>query len=240
MSEFNFKEIDAEGHQTLDVISKADKLNRWMYDTISPYCSGNILEIGSGIGNISQFFITENANIALTDIRESYCDILRKKFSGNRVLLLDLVDNEFDTKYADLLGTFDTVFALNVVEHIQDDVLAMQNVKKLLKPSGKAVILVPSYQFLYNQFDVELEHFRRYTIPKLENVFNESGFKILKSWHFNFIGIFGWYVSGKLMKNKTIPEGQMSFYNVLVPIFRLVDKCVFNKIGLSTITVGQK
>ena len=240
MSEFNFKEIDAEGHQTLDVISKADKLNRWMYDTIRPYCVGNILEIGSGIGNISQFFIAENAQITLTDIRESYCTVLKEKFDGNQVMMLDLVDSNFDIKYAHLLGTFDTVFALNVVEHIQDDVLAMQNIKKLLKTGGKAVILVPAYQFLYNQFDVELEHFRRYTIKSLQRIFSASDFKILKSWHFNFIGIFGWYVSGKLMKNKTIPEGQMSFYNVLVPVFKLVDKIVINKIGLSTLTVGQK
>lgn len=240
MTTFQYKEIDQEGLQTLDVISKADKLNRWMYDTIRPYCQGNILEIGSGIGNISQFFVAEKSNIALTDIRDNYCTILRKKFPEHPVLKLDLVHPDFEREYASFLGTFDSVFALNVVEHIENDVLAMQNIKKLLKKGGKAIILVPAYQWLYNQFDKELEHYRRYTVSSLRALFSKADFTVLKSWHFNFIGIFGWYVSGKLLRNKTIPEGQMSFYNVLVPAFKIVDSCVFNKIGLSVITVGTK
>ena len=62
MKEFQFKVEDKEGLNTLETISKADKFNRWMFDTISPYCKGRILEIGSGIGNISQFFINVNAD----------------------------------------------------------------------------------------------------------------------------------------------------------------------------------
>ena len=211
-----------------------------MYDTIRPYCNGNILEIGSGIGNISQFFIAEGTHITLSDIRTNYCDILKTKFKNSSVVVLNLVDADFDEKYAHLFETFDSVFALNVVEHIENDVLALANIKKLLKKNGKAVILVPAYQSLYNQFDVELEHYRRYTLTSLRSVFEKTSYAVEKSWHFNFIGIFGWFVSGKLLGKKTIPEGQMSFYNTLVPVFRLIDRCVFNLMGLSAITVGVK
>jgi len=54
------------------------------------------------------------------------------------------------------------------------------------------------------------------------------------------MGIPGWYISGKLQKNKTIPKGQMSLYNKFVPVFKLVDKLLFNKVGLSVISVGIK
>ena len=57
MQDFQFKEIDKEGWETLLAISKADRFNRWMYDIIQPFIKGNILEIGSGIGNISQYFL---------------------------------------------------------------------------------------------------------------------------------------------------------------------------------------
>ena len=59
------KEIDLEGLETLNVIEKANKFNKWMYDTIKPHCKGKILEIGSGIGNISEYFIKDNQNIVL-------------------------------------------------------------------------------------------------------------------------------------------------------------------------------
>jgi len=241
---FDFKDHDEEGLLTLDAISGADNLNRWMYDTIRPYSGGRILEVGSGIGNISQFFLNDGYEITLSDIRENYCDILRKKFQSDphfkEVILLDLVAIDFDTKYQRLLNSFDTVFALNVVEHIEDDQLALRNAKKLLKTGGTLIILVPAYQALYNSFDRELFHFRRYTAAKLNRLFHAEKLLILRSFYFNASGIAGWFVSGKIQKNKILPKGQVSFYNSLVPLFKIIDRLLFNKIGLSVITIGKK
>jgi SAM-dependent methyltransferase len=241
MSEFEYREIDKEGWETLDAIAAADKFNQWMYQTIKPYCSGKILEIGSGIGNISKFFIDDKAIITLSDIRPVYCDVLKKKFPGaDGVIEMNLTHPSFDAEYSQFLGKYDTVFALNVVEHIKDDEMAVKNCHKLLKPKGRLVILVPAYADLYNRFDRELEHFRRYTDKRLNNLLVSGNFTIQHSQYFNFMGIPGWYISGKLQKNKTIPKGQMSLYNKFVPVFKLVDKLLFNKVGLSVISVGIK
>src|SRR5688500_2598538 len=241
MSEFEYKEIDKEGWETLDAIAGADKFNEWMYRTIKPYCSGNILEIGSGIGNISKFFIDDKANITLSDIRPVYCDELKKKFPEVvDVIELDLTHPAFDTEYSALIGKYDTVFDIHVVEHIKDHRLAIGNCYKLLKTAGKLVTLVPAYAALYNRFDRELEHFRRYTKKELNSLLISSGFTIQHSQYFNFMGIPGWYISGKHQKNKTIPKSQMSLYNKLVPLFKLVDKILLNKVGLSVISAGIK
>ncbi|MEW6468613.1 MAG: methyltransferase [Bacteroidota bacterium] len=243
-SKFEFKQVDAEGHETLDAIEAADKFNGWMYRTIRPYCSGNILEVGSGIGNISGFFLRDKHPIFLTDVRGNYCDILQKNFKGNSTLLgieqLDLVHPEFGTRYAHLLERFDTVFALNVVEHIENDNLALANASRLLRPGGTLIILVPAWQFLYNRFDKELCHYKRYVKKQLEGLFTQNGLQVKRSMYFNALGILGWFVSGRLMKNKVIPRSQMSFYNRIVPVARLIDRCLFRKIGLSVITIGTK
>jgi 2-polyprenyl-3-methyl-5-hydroxy-6-metoxy-1,4-benzoquinol methylase len=242
MPEFSYKEIDQEGLETLDVIAGADKFNRWMYDTIAPFCNGRILEIGSGIGNISQFFVERQADIVLSDIRDNYCEALSSKLSSRGIAVhnIDLVAPDFDQRYAALLGTFDSVFALNVVEHIEDDVLAVANCAKFLKKGGCLLILVPAYQALYNHFDRELYHYRRYNKKMLGTLFQKNNFAIQRQQYFNLIGILGWYVSGKLQKNKTIPKGQMGLYNKLVPLFKLADSVVFKKAGLSVITAGIK
>src|SRR2546422_3892844 len=91
-----FKLIDEEGWETLEAIAKADKFNAWMFDTIRPFCKGRILEIGSGIGNISQFFISNNYDITLSDIRDNYCDILREKFKDSPIVNMNLTDPDFD------------------------------------------------------------------------------------------------------------------------------------------------
>lgn len=234
------KEIDQEGQITLDVISKADRFNLWMYETIVPFCQGNILEIGSGIGNITQYFVLDNKNITLSDLRENYCALLKEKFPENEVVKIDLVADGFELKYSDYLNTFDSVFALNVIEHIEHDSLAIHNCKKLLKPGGKLVILVPAYQFLYNEFDLSLGHFRRYNKTSLNALVQKSGFSIVKSFYFNCVGIAGWFVSGKIFKNKTIPEGQMGFYNALVPLIKVIDFLVLKKVGLSVVVVSER
>jgi 2-polyprenyl-3-methyl-5-hydroxy-6-metoxy-1,4-benzoquinol methylase len=234
------KEVDEEGHLTLDVISKADRFNRWMFDTISPFCKGNILEIGSGIGNISQFFIAEDRQFTLSDLRKNYCSILSDKFPSNRVIQINLIEEKFEETYSDYLETFDSIFALNVVEHIQDDQLAIQNCKKLLKPKGILIVLVPAYQFLYNELDKSLDHFRRYNRASLNAIIHKNNLTLVKSFHFNFVGILGWFVSGKILKNKRIPEGQMGLYNSLIPFIKVIDFLVLNKMGLSVISISKK
>ena len=233
------KEIDLEGLETLSVIEKANKFNKWMYETIKPYSKGRILEIGCGIGNISEFFINDNFDIVLSDLRDNYIEIVKNKFT-NEVIKIDLVDVDFDTKHKDLIGTFDTVFALNVVEHIKDDHKAIENCKKLLKNQGHLIILVPAYQTLFNNFDVELEHYRRYTQKSLKQLIKANQLNIIKTFSFNVIGILGWFVSGSILKKKTIPEGQMGLFNTLVPVFKLADILTFKKIGLSVICISVK
>jgi len=241
---FMYKDRDIEGMATLEVISEANNFNEWMYHSISKNLSGKILEIGSGIGNISECIIKDNREIFLSDIRENYCGYLQDRFGHHPevlgVLNLDLVHENFESLYAAQLGYFDAVFALNVVEHIENDTLAIANCKKLLKPGGTLVILVPAYPALYNTFDKALAHYRRYTKSSLTALLVKNEMRVKKSFYFNFAGITGWVFSGSILRKKIIPSGQMRLYNRLVPLFKIIDKIVFNSAGLSVIAEAEK
>lgn len=231
-------ENDIYGESTLNSISSADKFNKWMYDQMKPYMKGRILEIGSGIGNISKILVNDQKDVVLSDYSSNYIDLLKEKFENTIVLQIDLVDPNFETKHKNLFGDFDFIFALNVVEHIEDHELALKNIYKLLKNHGVVFILVPAYQGLFNKFDIALQHHRRYTRKTLQNLFTR--FKLINSYYFNFIGIFGWFIVGKVLGKKIIPESNMKIYNTLVPIFKIVDKIIFNKVGLSVIQIAKK
>jgi 2-polyprenyl-3-methyl-5-hydroxy-6-metoxy-1,4-benzoquinol methylase len=243
-TEFSYKEMDDEGLDTLNVIAAADKFNHWMYSTIQPFLKGEVLEIGGGIGNITQFVLRDGFQLTTSDIRDLYCSVLQDKFASDpnlrAVVKIDIVHPDFDQVYKNLLDKFDSIFALNIVEHVENDALAVQNCKKLLRTNGNLIILVPAYQMLYNRFDRELEHFRRYTRKSLEQLFVDAGLRIRKTQYFNFAGIAGWWFTGRILHKKTIPEGQMQLYNRLVPLFKIVDRLVFSKAGLSVICFGTK
>jgi SAM-dependent methyltransferase len=238
---FEYKDLDKEGLSILDTISAADKFNKWMYETIVFFCSGTILEIGSGTGNISQYFILNNKNIFLSDIRLKYRDILKSKFNldDTRVFNIDVIHSDFCNSNSELLGKFDSIFCLNVIEHIKDDNLAIENIMKLLKVGGKLTVLVPAFQLLYNGIDTTLQHYKRYNKKTLIKLMSRHG-SLIKIFYFNSIGILSWYISGKLLKNTTISKGKMSLFNFFVPVYKLVDKLLFQKIGLSVVCVIKK
>jgi len=238
---FEFRDVDPEGFEILDVISSATRFNRWLYEAVSPFCNGEILEIGSGVGNISEFFISDRKNIHLSDIRANYRNILGQKFEthASKILDLDIVHPNFNVIYSSLLSSFDSVFALNVVEHIKDDNLAIKNMHRLLKPGGQMTILVPAYQALYNDIDLSLEHFRRYNKRSLRALMSKHA-PVKKTFYFNATGILAWWISGRILRHKTIPAGEMKLYNTFVPVFKIIDKLVMKRIGLSVVCVIKK
>jgi 2-polyprenyl-3-methyl-5-hydroxy-6-metoxy-1,4-benzoquinol methylase len=238
------EQIDIPGQKTLETISAATRFNEWMFKTIKPFCKGHVLEVGCGIGNISKLLIKNKFQTSLSDYSDQYFDILRKQFSDNgqveNIYKVDLAVEEFGSAYPELLNKFDTIIAMNVVEHIQDDHLAIRNCRKMLAPNGHLIILVPAYSFLFNSFDRELVHFRRYNKKTLTKLFTDEKLEIIHKQYFNAAGIAGWYINGSLLKKKLIPEDQMKIFDKLVPAFKVTDKLIMNRFGLSVIHVGRK
>ncbi|WP_315819590.1 class I SAM-dependent methyltransferase [Paraflavitalea speifideaquila] len=177
----HFHQTDPTGLQTLERFAAATHFNRWLFDTVRPYCKGHVLEVGSGIGNISKLFLEGNFQLTVSDLRQEYGDLLQQRLGDHPqlagVTLLDLVAPDFTEGYRHLLQQFDTIVALNVVEHIEDDKKAIDNCVQLLKPGGQLVVLVPAFQSLYNLFDEELGHYRRYTARTLGQLQEGQGLR---------------------------------------------------------------
>lgn len=240
----HLQETDPTGLQTLERLAAATRFNRWMFETIRPYCKGHVFEVGSGIGNISRLFLEEGFQLTASDLRLEYIAYLKQQLGHHSnlkdVCSVDLVLPDFTQTYPQLIGQFDTVVALNVVEHIEDHQKALENCYQMLKPGGHAVILVPAFQALYNVFDEELGHFRRYTKKTLTAVEEKAGFKVIHKQYFNTTGMLGWFLNGRVRKKRLIPAGQLQAFDKLMPIVKLVDVVTFRIAGLSVIAVGRK
>lgn len=235
---------DPIGLSTLETIAQASHFNRWMQQVVAAeLCPGNVLEVGTGIGNLAMHFLADGWEMTLSELRPAYCERLRMQFASHShvkgVVPLDLAASDFSQRYGAHLGQYANVYALNVIEHIEDDQLALRNAATLLRPGGRMVILVPAYPWLYNRFDAELGHFRRYTRERLRTSMEAAGMLVNKTFAFNLAGIMGWWVSGKLLHKEQIPSGQMRLYDRLVPIFRRLDQWTGQRWGLSVVAVGE-
>ena len=235
---------DPAGRQTLEQFAEARKFNKWLLNAFLPYCKGKILEAGSGIGNITALLLEYGFHLTATDVNEGYCIRLRERFAGHpmldEVLQLDLSEPGLKARHPRLQNEFDTVIASNVIEHIEDDRLAVRNCKNMLKQNGNLILLVPAYQALYNSFDRQLGHYRRYNIKQLKQLIASENMSVVHSEYFNAAGLAGWIVSGGLLKKKLIPKNQLLLFEKLVPVFKLFDKITFHGIGVSVISIANK
>ena len=234
---------DKTGFEVLQVIKKASGFNKWIFETISPFCDGSILEIGSGTGNISEFLVVKGHEVTLSDIDNGYVELLNKQFHGYKnakaILDIDLQQPDFSEKYEHLKGKYNTLVLLNVLEHLKDEDYAVQNCKYLLHEGGTLIILVPAYKFLYSKLDKGLGHYRRYTLRRLGKCVIKNGMRTEKIFYFNALGILAW-LYGKMFSLKTIPGSEMSFFDKLTPLAKTIDKILFHKAGLSVICISKK
>jgi hypothetical protein len=107
----------------------------------------------------------------------------------------------------------------------------------MLRPGGRAVVLVPAFQELFGSLDHELGHRRRYTRSNLSQQMSEAGFQVERAFYFNLVGTFGWWLNARLRKAPRIPVEQLRYFDTLVPILRLEDRVPL-PFGQSVIAIG--
>ncbi|MGE5801062.1 MAG: class I SAM-dependent methyltransferase [Gemmatimonadota bacterium] len=207
-----------------------------MFERVRPWVGDRVLEVGSGIGNLSQFLV-DRSNVVLSDTSAEYLERLRARFRHlPNVEVMRLYLPTPEGPIAD--RRFDTIVCLNVLEHVADDVGSLAAMRRLLDTGGRLVLLVPALRALYGSLDRALGHVRRYTRGDLRVKLERNGFTLRRLEYFNMAGIPGWWVSGKLLHREIIPAGPLRLFDALVPVFRL-ERLLPWRIGQSLIAIGE-
>ncbi|KKQ60134.1 hypothetical protein A3B42_02365 [Candidatus Daviesbacteria bacterium RIFCSPLOWO2_01_FULL_38_10] len=221
------------GTQTLESMSQAVWYNQWTVKKFESFLTGDILEVGCGIGNFTNF-LKKYGNVWSIDINENYL----KQFMDTdiKIGLGDIEKGEYFFKNK----KFDTIVCLNVLEHIKDDKRALQNMLLLLKTGGHLILLVPAYDFLFGEIDKSIGHFRRYDKNKLKSLLKDMGFKIIKSRVINFLGGVGWFLSSKLFSESKINESKIKVFNFIAPFFLSLENLIEPPLGTSILIIARK
>lgn len=136
-----------------------------------------ILDVGCGTGAnlkmLSRFGDAEGV-----DVSQDAIDFCRERGLTN--VKLGAAE---ELPYND--GTFDLVTALDVVEHLDDDVGGLREMRRVLRPRGHALIFVPTFMWLWGVQDEVSHHRRRYTLPELRRAMTEAGFEIERTTYAN-------------------------------------------------------
>jgi SAM-dependent methyltransferase len=111
-----------------------------------------------------------------------------------------------------------------VLEHVEDDMTGLRNIHSALRPGGRAIVLVPHSQEIFGSLDTALGHFRRYSRAELQGKMEQAGFRVERILDFNRISRPAWYLTGRLLKRKTVSRFQLYFFDRLVWLWRRIDR----------------
>lgn len=216
-----------------------DRVDQWLYEEIEPYLGQRVLEIGCGLGNFSRYFTDRQLYIG-TDIAAESVNRVNETYAQHPHIVAYVMDASSEAMLQLAKYELDTVFSLNVFEHIEDDVGALQKAASLLQPGGNLVLVVPAHDILYGRIDEAIGHYRRYSKGPLASIFEDLGLRVVVQKHINMLGAIGWFVSARLLRHETPPSGQLRLFNQLVPALMWLERSLSVPFGVSLLTVGKR
>lgn len=138
-------------------------------------------------------------------------------------------------------AAYSTIVAYNVLEHIPDDVSALKAFAGLLRPGGRAVLVVPAFPSAMSRFDLAIGHQRRYRRASLRRVAEAAGLNVEVLRHVNSIGLFGWYVVVKGLRAQPKAGLLLTAYDrAVVPWLRWLEARMAPPFGQSLFLVASK
>ena len=242
---FSFDEINVHGTENqqvaidLQTLNEARNYRRMLYSHIQDALGERIIEIGSGIGNYTEMLL-EHGHVWATDIEDQYVQFLSKRFAGRKDFKASLLRLGALTAddYREILNfSPDTFVCMNVLEHIQDDIFAMNEMVSCLTVGGHAAVIVPALPWLYCSLDRKYGHFRRYTKDSVKELVSHiKNAQLVHCQYFNFIGVLGWWFNNVLLNREALPQKQTYIYDkFLVPWIDKSEKLYAPPFGLSIV-----
>lgn len=221
----------------LDVFALATNWKRYFSAALRPFVSGEVLEVGAGIGETTRAMwhpgvrhwvcLEPDARLAerLADVR------LEGKTAPE--VIVGVVETLPPARQ------FDTILYIDVLEHIANDRAELAAAASHLRPGGHLVVLSPAFNQLYSPFDKAIGHHRRYTSGSLSAVFPQQLIPRRRRYLDSVALLLS--LANKLLLRQSMPtRRQILFWDrILVPIARVVDPLVMYRLGRSVIAVYQ-
>jgi SAM-dependent methyltransferase len=227
---------EALQHSVLEALEGAKNYNAWVASLVAPHLGDDPLEIGSGTGTYAELWLEAGVpRLTVTDLDTSLVGRLRERFAADRrvsVEELDLLEARS--------GDHSAVVALNVLEHIEDDVAALRQAGGLVRPGGAVVVFVPAFEFAMSRFDRAIGHFRRYTTESASQAIDAAGLVAEDIRYVNAPGLIAWTVGMRLLRMRPGEGPVLRVWDgSVVPLARRVEARWRPPFGQSVLAVAR-
>lgn len=232
----DFKYVGSE----LELFAAALNWKSYWSRQIHAFIAGDVLEVGAGIGSNTPFLDPGGT-------KRWVC------LEPDRLLIGQLTQNLKQTtdcrQYESVCGTlrtldphqrFDTIIYIDVLEHIEHDQEELNIAANRLRPGGRIIVLSPAHQWLFNQFDAAIGHFRRYNRPMLRSL-SPTDLTLERLLYLDSAGLTASAANLLFLRQSMPTKAQLRFWDHwIVPISRVLDKLLLHSVGKSIIAVWRR
>lgn len=223
----------------LDLFEQATVWKNYYGHFLKPFLHGKVLEVGAGIGGTTRGLCdgTQQKWICLEPDPALYTRLENKIREG----LVPACCSSLKGTTSDLTASekFDAILYIDVIEHIEKDAEELNRARTLLADKGHLIVLVPAHQFLFNEFDRAIGHFRRYDKPMLKAA-APVDLQLKKIIYLDTFGLLASLMNKYFLKQDYPSARQISFWNrFIVPASKPVDYILNYKTGKTLIAIWQ-
>ena len=226
------KLIQYDGFE-LEHFDSAYNFRKYQISLIRNYLSGKLLEVGPGKGGLTFFYSQFIKKPTLIEPEKKLYKLLKKKFNKKDFVIRNCTINKIQKK-------FDTIMYFDVLEHIKNDLGEIKTASKKLKKNRYLIFSVPAYQSFYSSFDKSVGHYKRYNKKDFIKISKKTGLKIDKMIYYDSIGFFLLVLNRIFSLKQTNLKNKLFFWNLLIPLSKIIDFFTFNKFGKSLLCVFKK
>jgi ubiquinone/menaquinone biosynthesis C-methylase UbiE len=210
---------------------------KWFADFAKPYLGEHPIEIGSGLGDYALEWIPTVDKYTATDADPALLAELKTHMARYPNVTVQQVLLPTDQR-----GDHSCLICYNVLEHIDDDVAALQSMARLVRPEGYIVLVCPAFPFAMSPVDIATGHVRRYTKRSMRKALAGAGLEAVEIRYANSIGLLCYYAFTSVLKKQPSTGGTMSFYDrLLVPVVRFLERLIGDRppFGQSVVAVAR-
>jgi SAM-dependent methyltransferase len=136
-----------------------------------------ILDAGCGSGR-NMLELARHGSVTGVELSETSVELARGRRAGE-VIAGSVLEMPFDA------DSFELAVSLDVIEHLDDDLSALRELRRVVAPTGALLVTVPAYPWLWSGHDEINHHHRRYTRRSLQRVAEQAGWRQARTTYFN-------------------------------------------------------
>jgi SAM-dependent methyltransferase len=223
----------------LDLFKHAVRWKRYFASELGPYISGEVLEVGAGIGATARF-LCEAHHSGWTSL-EPDARLARRLTEdvAAHPLPAPMVVREGTIRTLPARSLFDTVLYIDVLEHVEDDGEELRESAVRVRESGQLIVLAPAHNWLFSPFDEAIGHFRRYSRRSLVAI-GPSNLQLVRAFYLDSLGLFVSLANRLALRARYPTDAQIRVWDRMIPLSRMLDRLTGQRLGKTVVAIWKR